>query len=61
MAIYVNNKSIIQIFADNKAVAAVYAGAQLVWQTIRSCFGGGFWVGRKPWLYNEGWKSNKRF
>lgn len=56
MAIYVDKKNIVQVFAENKAIAAIYAGAILVWQAVRSCFGAGFWVGKKPWLYKEGWK-----
>lgn len=60
MAIYVDKKNIVQVFAENKAVAAIYAGAILVWQAVRSCFGAGFWVGRKPWLYKEGWRYYKK-
>jgi len=37
---------------------AVYRGAVLIWQGIRSCFGSGHWVGAKPWLGKEGWKGN---
>lgn len=40
-----------------RSVTAVYRGAQLVWEAVRSCFGAGFWLNDKPWLNNEGWKN----
>lgn len=30
---------------------------KLIWASIRSCFGSGFWVGEKPWLGMESWKN----
>lgn len=37
-----------------KAVGTV---AVLVWTSIRSCFGNGYWVSEKPWLSNDAWKE----
>ena len=45
-----------------KRIGAIYKGANLVWLTIynavRSCFGGGTWLGDKPWLGTDSWKNN---
>lgn len=37
--IQINGKDVSQIRVGNKIVTAVYIGAKLVWQSIRSCFG----------------------
>lgn len=55
--IFKNGKEITSIHIRGKAVTAVYKGATLVWQAVRSCFGIGYWVNEKPWLNNEGWKN----
>lgn len=55
--IYKSNKEIVLIYAGKKAISAVYKGARLVWQAIRSCFGAGYWVNEKPWINEEGWKN----
>ena len=52
-----NFKDIIAIAKDSHTITAVYRGARLVWQSIRSCFGSGFWVNEKPWLNDEAWKN----
>lgn len=41
----------------SRAVAVMYAGARMVWQAVRSCFGSGRWIGEKPWIGDETWKS----
>lgn len=58
MALYKDGKQIEQIRYGSKAITAVYKGAVLVWQAVRSCFGSGFWVNKKPWINDEGWKNN---
>ncbi len=55
--IYKDGKQIAAIFAGGRVISAVYKGAGLVWQAIRSCFGSGFWVNEKPWINDEGWKN----
>lgn len=55
--IYIRHREIYSIFMQSKTVQAVYKGARLVWQAIRSCFGGGYWDDNKPWLDDEGWKD----
>ncbi|RGY28192.1 MULTISPECIES: MFS transporter [Bacteroides] len=55
--IYKNGKEVTSIHKGGHIITAIYKGSKLVWQTIRSCFGSGFWVNVKPWLNNEGWKN----
>lgn len=53
-----NRKEIVAINKQKKIVQAIYKGAYLVWQGIRSCFGGGMWFNDKPWLNDDGWKNS---
>ena len=50
-------KEMTGITALGHAVTAVYAGARLAWQAVRSCFGAGWWNNVKPWDNTEGWKN----
>lgn len=50
-------KEIVSIFSKGKVISAIYQGTKLIWQSIRSCFGGGYWVDDKPWVDEEGWKD----
>ena len=50
-------KEMVLIAALGHAVTSVYAGAHLVWQAVRSCFGAGWWNNAKPWDNTEGWKN----
>lgn len=59
--IQINGKDVSQIRVGNKIVTAVYIGAKLVWQSIRSCFGSGFWINSSPWKNDEGWKKLTNF
>lgn len=54
--IYKGFNEIIGVNYGKKAIAAIYKGAKLVWQSIRSCFGSGGWRNDKPWINDEGWK-----
>lgn len=40
-----------------KTFQAIYKGAQLIWQSVRSCFGSGRWINEKPFSNDEGWKN----
>ena len=55
--IQINGKDVSQIRVGNKIVTAVYIGAKLVWQSIRSFFGSGFWINSSPWKNDEGWEN----
>ena len=57
--LYMGDKEVTAIRVGERVVAAVYIGAKLVWQAIRSCFGAGFWRGDKPWSRTDGWKRMK--
>lgn len=57
MALYSKERGITAIIKDNKYVAAVYKGTQLIWQYIRSCFGRGYWINEKPWSNDNGWAN----
>ena len=56
MAIRIGNKELTALNIGRRAVMAVYSGASLVWSSIRSCFGNGYWVGDKPWMGSDSWK-----
>ncbi len=58
MAIFYNKKEITSVNYGSKAIAAIYKGATLIWEAIRSCFGKGFWVNSYPWDNRDGWKNN---
>jgi len=60
MALFVNDKNIVEIFANNKVISTIYKGGRIVWEAIRSCFGSGMWIPKKPWLYKEGWREGKK-
>lgn len=57
--IIINGKLISAIRYGEIALSAVYKGATLIWQAVRSCFGSGRWIKDKPWLGNEGWRYGK--
>lgn len=65
MAIYIDNKDIVAVTVAKKTIIAIYTatltGAKLVWEAIRSCFGSGVWIPKKPWLGKEGWKERKSY
>ncbi len=54
---YIGNKEIISIYKGSMTVSSVYKGAVLVWQNVRSCFGGGGWDNNLPWDNDDGWKN----
>lgn len=58
MALYKDGRQIEQIHYGGKVITAVHKGAILVWQAVRSCFGSGFWINKKPWINDEGWNNN---
>lgn len=56
--IFKANKEIVAVFKGSKTITAIYRGTRLVWQSVCSCFGAGYWVNEKPWLNEEGWKND---
>lgn len=57
MSVYKENKKIAFVYKSDKAIAYIYKGSQLVWQAVRSCFGSGKWLNKKPWINKEAWKN----
>jgi hypothetical protein len=58
MGIFKKDKEVTAIYIGKKAISAVYRGAKLVWEAIRSCFGNGYWVNSLPWDNADSWKNN---
>lgn len=54
-------KNVIAVTSKGRVTLAIYKGALLLWEAVRSCFGGGFWQRAKPWLGKESWRGTKRF
>ena len=40
-----------------KVISTAYKGARLIWQLLKSCFGGGFWNNKQPWDNKGGWRN----
>jgi hypothetical protein len=40
-----------------QVIKAIYIGAKLVWNTIRSCFGSGYWDNDRPWDNDDAWQN----
>ena len=63
MALYVNNndntqpKEVTGIQRGRVIVSAVYKGARLIWQYIKSCFGRGYWINDKEWSNRDAWAN----
>ena len=55
--LYKKDKEVIEMLMGTKALSELRRGTVLIWQAIRSCFGGGGWKNDKPWLNNEGWRN----
>ena len=63
MALYVNKnnnetpKEVTGIYKGRLVISAVYQGARLVWQFIKSCFGRGYWINEKEWSNKDAWAN----
>lgn len=55
--IYKDGKQVSGIYFSGKVITAVYFGAKLVWETVKSCFGNGYWINGKPWRNNDAWRN----
>lgn len=40
-----------------RTLVSMYSGDRLFWQSVRSCFGRGWWIEDKPWVDNDIWKE----
>lgn len=57
MPIFHKNKEITSVNYGSRAVNAIYDGARLIWEAVRSCFGKGFWINKHPWENKDAWKN----
>lgn len=57
--IAINSKIIETIYRGKLPIQEIRKGAQLVWEAIKGCFGGGFWKNEKGWINTEGWRNTK--
>lgn len=56
--IYINNRSISDVYRGSRAIAAIYNGHRLVWTKIRqiiSCYSNGYWIDEYPWVDEQCW------
>ena len=53
----IKGKNIIAFVVQEKQIAYFYIGDKLIWQSVRSCFGSGYWIDDAPWKNDEGWKN----
>lgn len=58
MSLFFGDKEVTSVNHGNRAISAVYYGAKLVWEAIRSCFGKGFWINGYSWNNKDSWKNN---
>lgn len=56
MIIY-GKKEIIDLYHGTLQITEVYHGKLLIYNTLKSCFGHGYWVNTLPWLNDDGWKN----
>lgn len=56
--IFYNTKELTARYLGNKEITAVYKGARLIWEAVKSCFGKGFWYKEKLWNNKDLWKNN---
>lgn len=56
MSIHIGDKEITGITVGRKTIVKKYEGLKMVWQSVRSCFGSGWWIRQKPWKGTDGWK-----
>lgn len=57
MSLYRGGKELQGLSKGTKIVTAIYIGAKLVWEQIKSCFSSGSWSNIKPWINKESWKN----
>lgn len=55
--IRIGSKDVSAIRIGQKVIMAVYKGGQLIWESISSCFGAGYWINNYPWKNTDAWKN----
>lgn len=54
----IKGKKIARLAIRGELVARLAYGGRLIFESVRSCFGSGRWVQKKPWLGKEAWKND---
>ena len=57
MSRFFGKREIKTIYYGKRIISYAYQGLQLIWQIIKSCFGGGFWNNKSPWNNGDGWRN----
>lgn len=57
MSRFWGSKEITARYLGQFVISTAYKGLQLIWQIVKSCFGGGFWNNKSPWNNGDGWKN----
>ena len=52
-----NGKGMETQMKSGSMVETMWRNGKIIWQGIRSCFGGGLWLNNKPWLNDDAWKN----
>lgn len=53
----IKGRDITALVVHEKEIVYFYIGDKLVWESVQSCFGAGYWVNEKPWINEEGWRN----
>lgn len=53
-----NGKEIIDYYHGKTQIMEIYRGKYLIYETIRSCFGKGYWINDAPFLNTDVWRNN---
>lgn len=56
--IFQGKKEIVEQYIGKKPIIEMYVGKKLIWQTVKSCFGKGYWINDAVWDNNDIWKNN---
>lgn len=54
---YLGGKEIKLAYLGKKVIIAAHLGLKLIWQLLKSCFGGGYWNNTQPWDNKGGWHN----
>ena len=53
----VKGRNITALVVQENEIVYFFVGDKLLWQSVHSSFGAGYWVNEKPWVNEEGWKN----
>lgn len=54
---WIDGSGIETMMMSGGMVETMWRNGHIIWQGIRSCFGGGLWLDDKPWLDDDAWKN----